>query len=1495
MARSREPAKNQIHLAIPAEPDERPFLCLGIFSGNYLRRQLAGSQYVPTAADVEAIYDKVKDRWIRNYSGLCRQNEAYTRTRFLDPTLSEMGWFFIPENSLPEGNTRKRPDYCVFQDQLTEQRVASQSATEIFRASETVLEAKKAEHSLDKVSDRETPGWFPSQQVQDYLRWATDGTGRRFFNWAVLTNGCEWRLYCNEAAPDAYFTFYLAYGTQFCSLEDFRLFMALFSPPAFVRDSTGRCLLDGFRAESLTQQLELEGKLRHRVFDVLEELAEGYYNNGHNQLAESDLPAVYQASLIFLYRLLFVLYAESRALLPVRRYGPGANRRYLDEFSLSRLIERLREANAYSDDAFDGLYRELLKLFHLIDGSRREQNERLGVTRYNGRLFSSAEYPEIDRWWVGEKTLADVLRQLVFAQPRARASARQAVISTEETVDYSTLEVRQLGDIYEGLLGGRLQPDENRRLRLVNERGANQREGIFYTPDWIVRYLVRETLQPLLDRIDANPDVQAARSAKSLERQRDNSFAHAVLRLNVVDPAMGSGHFLVRATEFLAEKVFEHPTTRRITEQIVSHGKSPRSRQQILEDGRIPVSPGLSQEQAEVAYWRRRVVEACIYGVDTNRLAVELAKLSLWLTCIAVDEPLSFLDHHLRCGNSLLYSEPEELRRLPFLSGDAAVEGTFEIGTRLAETMAALIKENVDIEGHASTEMEVVKGKERRWRAIREKLRPFLDVADVWIAALNGLRIDHLSYRNFGVATIDPRRATQDAKADAAALRSSIAARLAIETQTLQPFHWRLEFPDVFFQEDGSPLPDARRGFDVVLGNPPYVSTHTSSEERWRSAVERRFGYLEDTYLHFTDLGLDLLRAGGAIGFIVSDTFFTIASKLRMREWLQENSLTHLGQCDPFDATVDAAIFIAWKRRTSPEDRLLFIQARRETANSRPEDELPKVSAPDAVYRHSTPSELGVRHATQGCLRLHSVPPSLYRDARGRAFFEPSRPSIELFKRFNEPLKELLAEWWGRIDSSDRYAESVPAIRRHIADLRPGAVTLVGLIASGGQGLASANNARFLGYLEGTPKARGIEERRSRWTSLWLGNRQVRNEFLRLLALHGGDENDPTGNVAAWEACVEPLKEKFDARGQLGIRKTDLYRIVPKALVATERDFVFSWRQRKAELLGRWRGEQALEEFWIEAELIRGPGRRRNLRRAGDLRDDLFCNLCQELLDWLDRENERRRTQRPRRPPLSKAVLGLRSSEVYTSAEDAPRVATVYNGLVGRAQWLPFRKGDPEGHRWLDDDPLYIRWDESSVDWLFENSGRRAPNMPVVRNPHLYLTEGVSWTRGANHVRVKGRLQPKCVFDANGLRLTPVNESGISAPAFLAVLNSAVYSFFLKHFIDHTWMVQISDMRMMPFVIPSTTVGNILNDLALRAVESMQLMFRGASPPNDLVAYVRRVAAKLADGAPNYLSPPAQQMLLLTPADCLQIIELAVDWQAEKLYGVEGLGPFDEF
>lgn len=144
------------------------------------------------------------------------------------------------------------------------------------RLAANVLEAKSYNHPLDAASKRETAGFFPYQQIQDYLSRARDGRGNRFFNWAILTNGKEWRLYTEHAATDACFIFRLLPGDNLCSLADFRVFHELFTPAAFVPGPDGRCRLDDLQQEASHAQIELEANLKNRVFTVLEDLATAF-------------------------------------------------------------------------------------------------------------------------------------------------------------------------------------------------------------------------------------------------------------------------------------------------------------------------------------------------------------------------------------------------------------------------------------------------------------------------------------------------------------------------------------------------------------------------------------------------------------------------------------------------------------------------------------------------------------------------------------------------------------------------------------------------------------------------------------------------------------------------------------------------------------------------------------------------------------------------------------------------------------------------------------------------------------------------------------------------------------------------------------------------------------------------------------------------------------------------------------------------------------------
>jgi hypothetical protein len=496
----------------------------------------------------------------------------------------------------------------------------------------------------------------------------------------------------------------------------------------------------------------------------------------------------------------------------------------------------------------------------------------------------------------------------------------------------------------------------------------------------------------------------------------------------------------------------------------------------------------------------------------------------------------------------------------------------------------------------------------------------------------------------------------------------------------------------------------------------------------------------------------------------------------------------------------------------------------------------------------------------------------------------------------------MVDEWWEKIKDSRKFKENIDEIRRYQAGLKPGDVTLVGLIAEGGQGMASANNARFLGYLDGTVQSKTIRRKRIEWTQRWLNHPQVGPEFLRLLAMHGGDLDHPLANDAAWEAAVEALKGQSETmRNALGFQRNDLYRIVPPSLIVEEEDFQFAWRRRKAALLARWQQEPLLAGFWTQriAEGIAFDPQPFRAKSAAEVEDRDFCMLCMTLQQWVIEENTRRKKVKGkhRPPPIPANIPGLRSSETYTDPADAPRIAAIYNGFAGSRVWAPFRKGDPSGNRWADDEPLYIDWREELVIWLFEHSGKSEKNMPVIRNAELFFTPGITWTRGANHVAIKAKSSSNCIMDVNALMLRSLVPDVISSNVLLAIFNSDILSYILKKYINHTWMVQISDLRMMPMVIPNAEQFERLDTLSEYATQAKRQTFQTAQPLPlpELSVFTRELAKTLWEQAPEYLRPNAQQQLLSTTADCLSIIELAINWEAEKLYGVEGEGPFDEF
>ena len=369
-----------------------------------------------------------------------------------------------------------------------------------------------------------------------------------------------------------------------------------------------------------------------------------------------------QAALILLYRLLFVLYAEDRGLLPVNdsRYDDyGLRKRVRDD-----IARRMADGDTFSSRA-GNYYDRVMTLAGLIDTG----DDSIGLPPYNGGLFAADAAPLLDSVRLPDAAFAPIVHDLSHAEIDGR----------RQFVNYRDMSVQQLGSLYERLL--EREPVRNSRggIDIRPNPYARKDSGSFYTPQELVDLILDQTLKPLAEeRLEAFEDK--ARALQSDRRPRDQRHAElrrldpaeAVLELKVLDPAMGSGHFLVTAVDFLADYVadlieyapavpewldgddaYESPLVGRVA----------AIRRDILRRAGESNWAMDAAQLTDQTIIRRMVLKRCIYGVDKNPLTVELAKVSLWLHSFTVGAPLSFLDHHLRCGDSLLGLRVLDARR----------------------------------------------------------------------------------------------------------------------------------------------------------------------------------------------------------------------------------------------------------------------------------------------------------------------------------------------------------------------------------------------------------------------------------------------------------------------------------------------------------------------------------------------------------------------------------------------------------------------------------------------------------------------------------------------------------------------------------------------------------------------------------------------------------------------------------------------------------------
>ena len=755
-------------------------------------------------------------------------NESQTEDDLIWPVLGQFGWTAtLRQQNLSATGRVDVPDGLLFADDEAKGR-ANEHAEEWRRYEHglALVESKRWLRPLDRRSAGTAEGTAPSTQMLRYLRRVDDLTAGNL-RWGILTNGARWRLYYQgaQSVSEQFLEFdfldllgFPGHGDALFALtEDDRRHCLRVATLAFRRDaflptaSDSRTFHQRAIDEGRFYEKRVAGDLSELVFGkVFPELAQAIAA----KVPQAPLAEVRDATLVLLYRLLFILYAEDRDLLPVRDH------RY-DDYAFR---EKVRGDVGRRMDMGDTFSTVAARYWSIVDDLWRAidaGDASIGLPPYNGGLFDRRRAPLLNVIRLGDRTMASVIDALSFERtPNGR-----------RYINYRDLSVQQLGSIYERLIEQEILRDGNKILVRPNIF-ARRTSGSYYTPDDLVGLIVNETVGPLVDsRVAVFESAIRHHGTKAHREQlkgrplEELDPAESILKLKICDPAMGSGHFLVRLVDYLADRViaamgdsetavdgYVSPLAQRIDsirETIVANAEE---RGWTIDKSRL--------DDRHII--RRMVLKRCVYGVDKNPMAVELAKVSLWLHTFTVGAPLSFLDHHIRCGDSLFGPWVRSgIEKAKQRGGHLFLDEPLARAVQTEEAMQI-------IEGQTDAEIAEAHRSAKIFAEVEQQTSPLRSFLSL-VHALDWLNIRDRDDKaavsayfvgTFGdpvdIATGEATISTQSLEAERFAGLLQRALQLAAEERFL---NWQTAFPGVWSDWEADGL---RGGFDAVIGNPPW-------------------------------------------------------------------------------------------------------------------------------------------------------------------------------------------------------------------------------------------------------------------------------------------------------------------------------------------------------------------------------------------------------------------------------------------------------------------------------------------------------------------------------------------------------------------------------------------------------------------------------------------------------------------------------------------------
>ncbi|WP_051871078.1 Eco57I restriction-modification methylase domain-containing protein [Chloroflexus sp. MS-G] len=734
---------------------------------------------------------------------------------------------------------------------------------------------------LDQLAPGGRPRLAPHTLLQEYLN-------RTEHLWGLVTNGRIIRLLRNSTAirRQVYLEFDLATMIEEQHFQDFAVFYRLLHRSRLPRTASAArsCPLEIYYQHALEQGSRVREKLREGVEVCLQRLANGFLAHRDSHALRAWVSAngaadLYRQLLRLVYRLLFLLVSEERGLI-------SADPLYREHYSITRLRTLVERQDAFTDH--DDLWCSLRVLWMVLrDDTSLDDGQPLakllGLPVLNGELFAEQE---LDQASITNRDLLGAFWYLTFYD------------SPPRRINYAALDTEELGSVYESLL--ELHPTvtgDDQQMRFSLElRGTERRAtGSHYTPPELVGRLVQQTLEPVLHERLAGCPTPGERERKT-----------AILTMKILDPACGSGHFLLAAARRLGKELAR------------------------LRTGADEPPPEAIQDGV------RDVITHCIYGVDKNPLAVELCRVALWLEGHTRDKPLTFLESHIRCGDSLIgladlsllkdgipdaaYRPLGKTNRALLSAarkrnGRERKETLFQYGF-VSQLLAEIAQAIRRIIAMPETSIAEVRAKRAAFAQLQQStaFRQLKDACDTYTAAFFGQETDHpLLFTTADLYEVLRRDKLPDPQ---------ILSRVTELSHRYTFFHWALEFADILELRDTGA---AQGGFDVIIGNPPFMgglrisSSFGAAYRLWLETVYHPFGGTADLCAAFFRRAFTLLKPGGRLGLIATNTL----GQGDTRESGLKFILAQGGQI-PF-----AQRFVKWPGQANVEVNLVVIEAPR--------------------------------------------------------------------------------------------------------------------------------------------------------------------------------------------------------------------------------------------------------------------------------------------------------------------------------------------------------------------------------------------------------------------------------------------------------------------------------------------------------------------------------------------------------------------------------------